>query len=55
MRVVFLFVIFAWGGLALWGIAPLLGMVYAVVVGGILLACGIAAVTEKLSAPTLPE
>ena len=55
MRFVVLFLIFAWGGYAMWGIAPLLGVIYAVVVGGILLACSVAAISEKLSAPTLRE
>lgn len=55
MRFVFLFLIFAWAGYAMWGIAPLLGVIYAVVVGGILLACGVAALSEKLSASTIRE
>lgn len=55
MRFVFLFLIFAAGIFGLWGIAPILGMVYAIIVGAICLACGVAAISEKLSAPTIRE
>lgn len=55
MRFVFLFLIFAVGIFGLWGIAPILGMAYAVIVGVICLACGAAALSEKLSAPTIRE
>lgn len=55
MRFFALFLVFAAGIFGLWGIAPILGMVYGVIVGAICLACGAAAISEKLSAPTIRE
>ena len=55
MRFFALFLVFAAGIFGLWGIAPILGMVFGVIVGVICLACGMAAISERLSAPRLRE